>query len=237
MRAGRRRPPRAPAPGPARRPGADEHQPAAPPGRPRCSSSAAAGSRPPRSSTSLQARPAVAGSASPTTTSTGWAAGWPAPTCAGGSTRVRGSGSRWTGSPTTPGASGLDRVLLGVAMSGDDHRHVGRGLPLDDVGSNEIDLAGRLAELLDRLGALPGRAGVGDHGRGLDGRAAVGGPRPRRGRRRRRLAAARSSSASWPGPRPRPRPVVPSSGSPTSGRCSSRGWRAARPGPTSAPAR
>ena len=36
-------------------------------------------------------------------------------------------------------------------MSGDDHRHLGTGLPLDDVGSNEIDLAGRVAELLDRL--------------------------------------------------------------------------------------
>ncbi|WP_028638602.1 exodeoxyribonuclease V subunit gamma [Nocardioides sp. URHA0032] len=48
---------------------------------------------------------------------------------------------------------GLDRILLGVAMSGDDHRHLGRGLPLDDVGSNEIDLAGRLAELVDRLDA------------------------------------------------------------------------------------
>ncbi|MGZ4455332.1 MAG: exodeoxyribonuclease V subunit gamma, partial [Nocardioides sp.] len=47
--------------------------------------------------------------------------------------------------------AGLDRVLLGVAMSGDGHRHVGRGLPLDDVGSNDVDLAGRLAELLHRL--------------------------------------------------------------------------------------
>ena len=47
--------------------------------------------------------------------------------------------------------AGLDRILLGVAMSGDDHRHLGRGLPLDDVGSNEIDLAGRLAELVARL--------------------------------------------------------------------------------------
>lgn len=47
--------------------------------------------------------------------------------------------------------SGLDRVLLGVVMSGDDDRHLGRGLPLDDVGSSEIDLAGRLAELVDRL--------------------------------------------------------------------------------------
>lgn len=47
--------------------------------------------------------------------------------------------------------AGLDRILLGVAMSGDDHRHLGRGLPLDDVSSNEIDLAGRLAELVERL--------------------------------------------------------------------------------------
>jgi exodeoxyribonuclease V gamma subunit len=51
--------------------------------------------------------------------------------------------------------SGLDRILLGVAMSGDDHRHLGRGLPLDDVGSGDIDLVGRLAELVHRLdGAL-----------------------------------------------------------------------------------
>ena len=49
--------------------------------------------------------------------------------------------------------SGLDRVLLGVAMSGDDHRHVGRGLPVDDVGSSDTDLVGRLAELVDRLAA------------------------------------------------------------------------------------
>ncbi|HEY0890785.1 MAG TPA: exodeoxyribonuclease V subunit gamma [Nocardioides sp.] len=47
--------------------------------------------------------------------------------------------------------AGLDRILLGVAMSGDDHAHLGRGLPLDDVGSGDIDLAGRLAELLNRL--------------------------------------------------------------------------------------
>ena len=47
--------------------------------------------------------------------------------------------------------AGLDRILLGVAMSGDGHAHLGRGLPLDDVGSGDIDLAGRLAELLNRL--------------------------------------------------------------------------------------
>ena len=48
--------------------------------------------------------------------------------------------------------TGLDRILLGVAMSGDDHHHLGRGLPLDDVASSEIDLAGRLAELVERVG-------------------------------------------------------------------------------------
>lgn len=46
---------------------------------------------------------------------------------------------------------GLDRVLLGAAMSGDDHRHLGGALPVDDVGSSDVDLAGRLAEAVGRL--------------------------------------------------------------------------------------
>ena len=46
---------------------------------------------------------------------------------------------------------GLDRVLAGVAMSDDAERWIGTTLPLDDVGSTSIDLAGRLAELVDRL--------------------------------------------------------------------------------------
>ena len=49
--------------------------------------------------------------------------------------------------------SGLDRILVGVTMAEDDLRSVDGTLPLDDVDSNEIDLAGRLAELLDRLAA------------------------------------------------------------------------------------
>jgi exodeoxyribonuclease V gamma subunit len=49
--------------------------------------------------------------------------------------------------------SGLDRILVGVTMDEDDLRTVDGTLPLDDVDSTEIDLAGRLAELLDRLGA------------------------------------------------------------------------------------
>ncbi|MFC7404104.1 exodeoxyribonuclease V subunit gamma [Georgenia alba] len=45
----------------------------------------------------------------------------------------------------------LDRILLGAAMAEEDHRFVGPALPMDDVDSTDIDLAGRLAELLDRL--------------------------------------------------------------------------------------
>jgi exodeoxyribonuclease V gamma subunit len=46
---------------------------------------------------------------------------------------------------------GLDRVLAGVAVSDDADRFFGTTLPLDDVGSTSIDLAGRLGECLDRL--------------------------------------------------------------------------------------
>ncbi|MFE6234528.1 exodeoxyribonuclease V subunit gamma [Cellulosimicrobium sp. NPDC057862] len=45
----------------------------------------------------------------------------------------------------------LDRLLLGAAMADEDARFVGPALPLDDVGSTDVDLAGRLAELVARL--------------------------------------------------------------------------------------
>src|SRR4029450_10451958 len=47
---------------------------------------------------------------------------------------------------------GLARLLLGAAMEGalDSWGDV---VPLDDVDSSDIDLAGRLAELVDRLAA------------------------------------------------------------------------------------
>ena len=48
----------------------------------------------------------------------------------------------------------LDRILVGAAMAEEDYRYVASALPLDDVDSTDIDLAGRLAELLDRLGDL-----------------------------------------------------------------------------------
>jgi exodeoxyribonuclease V gamma subunit len=47
---------------------------------------------------------------------------------------------------------GLDRLLLGAAMEG-GLSVFGDVVPLDDVDSADIDLAGRLAELLDRLDA------------------------------------------------------------------------------------
>ncbi|MDA0173677.1 exodeoxyribonuclease V subunit gamma [Solirubrobacter taibaiensis] len=47
---------------------------------------------------------------------------------------------------------GLDRLLLGVTMSEQDQRLFADVLPLDDVESGSIDLAGRFSELVERLG-------------------------------------------------------------------------------------
>lgn len=46
---------------------------------------------------------------------------------------------------------GLDRILTGVAMSQDSQAWLGTALPLDDVGSNRVELAGRLTEFVDRV--------------------------------------------------------------------------------------
>ncbi|KAA1249103.1 exodeoxyribonuclease V subunit gamma [Mycobacterium simiae] len=46
---------------------------------------------------------------------------------------------------------GIDRILTGVAMSDDSRAWLDTALPLDDVGSNRVDLAGRLAEFVARL--------------------------------------------------------------------------------------
>ncbi|MGI8903037.1 MAG: exodeoxyribonuclease V subunit gamma [Solirubrobacteraceae bacterium] len=48
--------------------------------------------------------------------------------------------------------AGMNRILLGVSMTEDDQRLFGGVLALDDVESGVIDLAGRFAELVDRLG-------------------------------------------------------------------------------------
>jgi exodeoxyribonuclease V gamma subunit len=49
--------------------------------------------------------------------------------------------------------AGLDRTLLGAAVAEEGHRLWRDTLPLDDVDSGAIDLAGRFAELVDRLDA------------------------------------------------------------------------------------
>jgi len=48
---------------------------------------------------------------------------------------------------------GLDRMLVGVAMTEEDQPLFGGVLPLDDVDSGAIDLAGRFAEFVDRARA------------------------------------------------------------------------------------
>ena len=49
--------------------------------------------------------------------------------------------------------AGLDRVLVGVALTEEEPRLFNGVLPLDDVESGAIDVAGRFAELIDRLQA------------------------------------------------------------------------------------
>ncbi|WP_151083770.1 exodeoxyribonuclease V subunit gamma [Nocardioides cynanchi] len=52
---------------------------------------------------------------------------------------------------------GLDRLLAGVALSDDSSAWLDRALPLDDVGSTQVELVGRLTEYVDRLRAVTDR--------------------------------------------------------------------------------
>ncbi|WP_256842657.1 exodeoxyribonuclease V subunit gamma [Ornithinimicrobium cryptoxanthini] len=47
--------------------------------------------------------------------------------------------------------AGLDRVLVGAAVDGQDIDHLGTTLALDNLDSGDLELAGRLAELVERL--------------------------------------------------------------------------------------
>ncbi|MCF6378214.1 exodeoxyribonuclease V subunit gamma [Nocardioides KLBMP 9356] len=47
--------------------------------------------------------------------------------------------------------TGLQRVLLGAAMSGEGHRYVRSTLPIDDVGDSDLELVGTFVEMVDRL--------------------------------------------------------------------------------------
>ncbi len=55
------------------------------------------------------------------------------------------------GFPQNTWRAGLDRLLLGVTMSEQEQHWLGVALPLDDVGSSDVDLVGSLAELVDRV--------------------------------------------------------------------------------------
>ena len=55
--------------------------------------------------------------------------------------------------PQNTWTTGLDRILLGVTSDESELAWLGQALPLDDVDSSDVDLAGRLAELVDRLDA------------------------------------------------------------------------------------
>ncbi|MEV1133601.1 exodeoxyribonuclease V subunit gamma [Rhodococcus coprophilus] len=53
--------------------------------------------------------------------------------------------------PQNTFGTALDRILLGVAADESGGEWLSLALPLDDVDSNDIDLAGRFAEYIDRL--------------------------------------------------------------------------------------
>ncbi|MFT4087444.1 MAG: exodeoxyribonuclease V subunit gamma, partial [Gordonia sp. (in: high G+C Gram-positive bacteria)] len=58
------------------------------------------------------------------------------------------------GFPQGTASTGRDRLLLGVLAEESGNEWLGVGLPLEGIESTKIDLAGRFAELVDRLGSL-----------------------------------------------------------------------------------
>ena len=48
-------------------------------------------------------------------------------------------------------AAGLDRILLGVTMDSEGEYYIGTALPLDQVDSGDVELVGRIAELVARV--------------------------------------------------------------------------------------
>ncbi|MEJ3656383.1 exodeoxyribonuclease V subunit gamma [Actinomycetes bacterium KLBMP 9759] len=58
---------------------------------------------------------------------------------------------RLDGFPQNTWQAGLDRLLLGVAMPGSDHRWLGTALPMEEVDSGDTERLGKLAEFVARL--------------------------------------------------------------------------------------
>ena len=56
--------------------------------------------------------------------------------------------------PQNTWLAGVQRMLLGVALDSTDLVHARTVLPLDDIGSSDIDLVGGLAEVIGRLSRL-----------------------------------------------------------------------------------
>ena len=192
------RPPGTPAPRPARRPVARPHQPAARRRRPAARRRRQPGHGQRRPRPRPEPDRSGAGSASSTTTSTRWPTGCASPGSGGASTPstaqpfgVRYLQNTWR--------FGLDRVLTGVALSDDSQAWLGTALPLDDVGSNRVELAGRFAEYVDRLVAATDRlTGTRPLAEWLDGLA----DRRRRadpGRARRPVAGRPGAARAGPG--------------------------------------
>jgi exodeoxyribonuclease V gamma subunit len=79
---------------------------------------------------------------------------------------VRAAGVRWgldaaqrgrfglSGFGQNTWAAGLDRMLLGIAMDAEGEYFIGTALPLDEIDSGDVDLVGRLAELVSRVGSF-----------------------------------------------------------------------------------
>ena len=164
--------------------------------------------------------------------------------CATGSAR---SGVRWgldaghraavragPGARRTPGGPGSTGCCSGSTTSEDEPVWLGLALPLDDVDSSDIDLAGRLAELLDRLERRARRARPGSTrpAHWVDALAA-----------RLDLLTATAPADAWQLAQARRELAEAGEGGdaaaaawPTSGRCSPTGCAAGRPARTSAPA-
>ncbi|WP_341351310.1 exodeoxyribonuclease V subunit gamma [Nocardioides convexus] len=136
--------------------------------------------------------------------------------------------------------AGIDRLLLGVAMSGDGHRNLGRGLPVDDVASGEIESGRPPRRGRGAARRLPGRAGPGPGRRGSGSRPSRPGCATcARSRTTTPGRLPQAGARAWPGPAParrRARPVS-RSGWPTCGPSCRPGSPDGRPAPTSAPAR
>ena len=134
---------------------------------------------------------------------------------------------------------GIDRVLAGVAMSDDSHAWIDTTLPLDDVSSNRVELAGQLAEYVDRLQhvveSLTGARPLRDWLTALERRHHPARPRVddddawQTSQLQREFGDVLDQR--------RRRAPTPRCGCPTSARCWTATSPAGRPAPTSAPAR